>query len=79
MVSITKAGLNGIPPLPPNEILTKYGSKLVQSCIENKSHYCDLAGEVQWIHKMIQENHESAKTNKVKIVNCCGFDSLQKF
>ena len=54
----------------------KYGSKLVQSCIENKSHYCDLAGEVQWIHKMIQENHESAKTNKVKIVNCCGFDSI---
>ena len=54
----------------------KYGSKLVQACIENKSHYCDLAGEVQWIHKMIQENHESAKTNKVKIVNCCGFDSI---
>ena len=21
----------------------KYGSKLVQACIENKSHYCDLA------------------------------------
>ena len=54
----------------------KYGSKLVQACIENKSHYCDLAGEVQWIHKMIQENHESAKTNKVKIVNSCGFDSI---
>ena len=54
----------------------KYGSKLVKACIDNKSHYCDLAGEVQWIHKMIQENHESAKTNKVKIVNCCGFDSI---
>jgi len=54
----------------------KYGSKLVQACIENKSHYCDLAGEVQWINKMIQENHESAKTNKVKIVNSCGFDSI---
>ena len=25
---------------------------------------------------MIQENHESAKTNKVKIVNSCGFDSI---
>ena len=54
----------------------KYGTKLVKACIENKSHYCDLAGEVQWIHKMIEENHESAKTNKVKIVNCCGFDSI---
>ena len=54
----------------------KYGSKLVQSCIKNKTHYCDLAGEVQWIHKMIQENHEIAERNKVKIVNCCGFDSI---
>ena len=54
----------------------KYGTKLVKACIDNKSHYCDLAGEVQWIHKMIKENHESAKTNKVKIVNCCGFDSV---
>ena len=54
----------------------KYGTKLVKACIDNKSHYCDLAGEVQWIHKMIEENHESAKTNKVKIVNCCGFDSI---
>ena len=35
----------------------KYGSKLVKACIENKSHYCDLAGEVQWIHKMLSLIH----------------------
>ena len=45
----------------------KYGSKLVQSCIENRTHYCDLAGEVQWIRKMIDKYHEKAKRNTVNI------------
>ncbi|MDA9357197.1 saccharopine dehydrogenase NADP-binding domain-containing protein [Flavobacteriaceae bacterium] len=54
----------------------KYGSKLVESCIENNSHYCDLAGEVQWMHEIINKHHESAKKNKVKIVHTCGFDSI---
>ena len=54
----------------------KYGSKLVQACVENQTHYCDLAGEVQWIRKVIDKHHESAKSNGTKIVNCCGFDSI---
>ena len=54
----------------------KYGSKLVSVCIENKTHYCDLAGEVQWIRRMIDKHHESAAANQTKIVNCCGFDSI---
>ena len=31
----------------------KYGSQLVKSCVKSKTHYCDLAGEAQWIRKMI--------------------------
>ena len=54
----------------------KYGSKLVSSCVNNQTHYCDLAGEVQWIRKMIDEHHEIAKANGTKIVNSCGFDSI---
>ena len=54
----------------------KYGSKLVKSCIDNKAHYCDLAGEVQWMHKMITKHHDSAQKNEVKIVHTCGFDSI---
>ena len=54
----------------------KYGSKLVSVCIENQTHYCDLAGEVQWIRRMIDKHHESAVANQTKIVNCCGFDSI---
>ena len=54
----------------------KYGSLLVKSCVNNKTHYCDLAGEAQWIRKIIDLHHEEAKNNQVKIVNSCGFDSI---
>jgi short subunit dehydrogenase-like uncharacterized protein len=54
----------------------KYGSKLVSCCVNNKTDYCDLAGEVQWIRKMIDKYHDGAKSNGVKIVNSCGFDSI---
>jgi len=54
----------------------KYGSLLVKSCIKNKTHYCDLAGEAQWIRKMIDLYHEEAIRNQVKIVNSCGYDSI---
>ena len=53
-----------------------YGTGLVQSCVENKTHYCDLTGEVQWIRKMIDQFHQQALEAKVKIVHCCGFDSI---
>jgi short subunit dehydrogenase-like uncharacterized protein len=35
----------------------KYGSKLVDACVENQTHYCDLAGEVQLIRKIIVKHH----------------------
>ena len=54
----------------------KYGSLLVKSCVSSKTHYCDLAGEAQWIRKMIDLYHEDAKDNNVRIVNSCGFDSI---
>jgi short subunit dehydrogenase-like uncharacterized protein len=54
----------------------KYGSNLVEACIESNIHYCDLAGEVQWMYKMINRHHEKAKINGSKIVHACGFDSI---
>ncbi len=53
-----------------------YGSELVAACVENGTHYCDLAGEVQWIRKMIDRHHERATRTGARIVHCCGFDSV---
>ena len=54
----------------------KYGSKLVKACVAHQTDYCDLVGEVQWIRKMIDKHHDTAKANGTRIVNCCGFDSI---
>ena len=53
-----------------------YGSQLVEACVESGTHYCDLAGEVQWIRKMIDQHHGRAQHTGARIVHCCGFDSV---
>lgn len=53
-----------------------YGSSLVEACVENGTHYCDLAGEVQWIRKMIDQHQARAQQTGARIVHCCGFDSV---
>lgn len=53
-----------------------YGARLVAACVAAGTHYCDLAGEVQWIRRMIDKHHEHAAETGARIVNCCGFDSI---
>ena len=54
----------------------KYGSELVAACVENGTHYCDLAGEAQWIRQMIDKHHSDAERSGARIVHSCGFDSI---
>lgn len=54
----------------------KYGSELVKACAEAGTHYCDLAGEVQWMRRMIDAHHERASSTGARIVHTCGFDSI---
>ena len=54
----------------------RYGSELVAACAGNGTHYCDLAGEVQWIRRMIDAHDATARKNGARIVHCCGFDSI---
>jgi short subunit dehydrogenase-like uncharacterized protein len=48
----------------------------LQACVENGTHYCDLTGEPNFIKRCIDEFHDAAADKQVKIVNCCGFDSV---
>lgn len=54
----------------------KYGGPLVAACVDARTHYCDLTGEVQWVRQMIDEHHERAAAAGARIVCCCGFDSI---
>ncbi|MFB6350767.1 MAG: trans-acting enoyl reductase family protein, partial [Bradymonadaceae bacterium] len=54
----------------------EYGSALVAACVEQRTHYCDLSGEVHWMQRMIDTHHEAARDRGVRIVHGCGFDSI---
>ncbi|MEO1653680.1 MAG: saccharopine dehydrogenase NADP-binding domain-containing protein, partial [Bacteroidota bacterium] len=54
----------------------KYGDSVVEACVQAGTYYCDLTGEVPWIRRMIDQHHEPAQKKQVKIVHCCGFDSI---
>lgn len=53
-----------------------YGENLVKSCASTGTDYCDLAGEPQWIRKMIDRYQAYAQARGARIVHCCGFDSI---
>jgi short subunit dehydrogenase-like uncharacterized protein len=54
----------------------KYGLPLVRACAAAGTHYCDLTGEVLFIHRSIADNHETARASGARIVHACGFDSV---
>jgi len=54
----------------------KYGSPLVDACVRHGTDYCDLAGEVQWMRKMIDRHQLDAEKSGARIVHACGFDSI---
>ncbi len=53
-----------------------YGTPLVAACVAHGTHYCDLTGEVQWMHRVINEYQTTAEASGARIVHTCGFDSI---
>lgn len=53
-----------------------HGSALVAACVQARTHYADITGEVQWVRRMIDQHHDEAREAGVRIVPCCGFDSI---
>lgn len=55
---------------------TKYGTLLVEACVEAGTDYCDLTGEITWVREIIDQYHGRAVENDARIVHSCGFDSV---
>ncbi len=70
MVKQTKAIISTVGPY------AYYGSKLVQACAEEGTHYVDLTGEVPWMRDMIDAHLYTAQRSGARIVHSCGFDSI---
>ena len=54
----------------------KYGTPVVNAAVRGKAHYCDITGEVPWVKSMINKHHEDAESKGIRVVNCCGYDSI---
>jgi len=70
LVKQTKVMLTTVGPY------AKYGSELVAACARLGVDYVDLAGEAQWIRRMIDAHQKEAEKSGARIVPCCGFDSV---
>jgi len=55
---------------------TKYGTPLVDACVDAGTDYCDLTGEVNWTREIIDEYHDAAVAADARIGHSCGFDSV---
>ncbi|MCX2819105.1 saccharopine dehydrogenase NADP-binding domain-containing protein [Haladaptatus sp. F3-133] len=55
---------------------TRYGTPMVDACVEVGTDYCDLTGEVNWIREMVDLYHDDAVDSGARIVHSCGFDSV---
>lgn len=53
-----------------------HGEDLVAACITQQCDYVDLTGEPQFVYQMQEKYGADATKAKVKIVHCCGFDSI---
>ena len=54
----------------------KYGTPVVEACVNNKVDYVDITGETPWVRSLIDSYHERAQTSGVRIIPGCGFDSV---
>ncbi|MDQ2842153.1 MAG: hypothetical protein M3Y72_14160, partial [Acidobacteriota bacterium] len=53
-----------------------YGDGIVEACVNARTHYVDITGEVAWVRSLIDRFHERAADEGTRIVPFCGFDSV---
>lgn len=54
----------------------RLGEPLVAACVRRGTDYVDLTGEPQFVRRTIDRHHDVAAAGGVRIVHCCGFDSI---
>ncbi len=53
-----------------------FGRPVVEAAIEGGADYVDITGEPAFVHEVIARCDARARERGVRIVNCCGFDSI---
>jgi short subunit dehydrogenase-like uncharacterized protein len=73
MTALAAAATSVITTVGP---YARYGEPLLRACAENGTHYTDLTGEPQFVHRMREKYDTVAKRSGARIVNSCGFESI---
>lgn len=55
---------------------TRLGTPIVDAAVRNECHYVDITGEAPWVKKMIKEYDSEAESKGIRIIPCCGYDSI---
>jgi len=53
-----------------------YGAATLEACVETRTHYCDITGEVAFVRQSIDKHQDAAKSKGIALVHCCGMDSV---
>lgn len=53
-----------------------HGEPMVRACAAQGTHYVDLTGEPQFVHRMRERYDALARDTGARIVNSCGFESI---
>ncbi len=53
-----------------------YSDRLVEACVNRRTHYVDITGEIAWVRSLIDRFHAQAEQNGTRIIPLCGFDSV---
>jgi short subunit dehydrogenase-like uncharacterized protein len=54
----------------------QYGEPVVSACVQAGTDYVDITGEPAFVDAMIARYDAPARERGVRIVHCCGFDSI---
>ena len=54
----------------------RYGEPVVAACVQAGTHYLDITGEPAFVSAMRDRYGEAAQRAGLRLVSCCGFDSI---
>ena len=54
----------------------RHGELVAQACVRTGTHYLDVTGEARFVELIRSHYHLDAQQRGVKLISCCGFDSV---
>jgi short subunit dehydrogenase-like uncharacterized protein len=54
----------------------EHGEPVVEACVAEGADYVDITGEPDFVDRTIERFHEAAQAKGIRVVSCCGFDSI---